>query len=93
MCIHYPTHQIIILQVDGADRCDLKVESIELENLKEEGALQMVLKEKSVAKWVTTGIARTQYDVYPGCRAILHIITNRHVKKPKLQQEDAVKET
>lgn len=53
----------------------------------------MVLKEESVAKWVTTGIARTQYFVYPGCRAILHIYTNRHVNKPKLQQEDVVKQT
>lgn len=89
----YSTYQIIILQVDGADRCDLKVKSIELENLKEEGALHMALKEKSVATWVTTGIARTQYNVYPGCRAILYIFTNRHVKKSKLPQEDAIKET
>lgn len=83
----------MIFQVDGADRCDLKIKSVDLENLKKEDALDMVLNEKSVAKWVATGIARTQYDVFPGCRAILQIFTNRHVNKPKLQQEDAVKQT
>lgn len=80
------------LQVDGADRCDIKVKSIELENLTEGGALHMVLKEKSVAKWVTSGIARTEYFFYPGCRSILHIFTNRHVTKPKLLVKDGIKE-
>lgn len=89
---HFEFKKLHCLQVDGADRCDLKVKSIELDNLTEEGALHMVLEEKSVAKWVTTGIARTKYLIYPGCRAILHIFTNRHVTKPKLQDKNDVKE-
>lgn len=74
----------ILFQVDGADKCDLKVKPAELEKLNSERALKLVISEESVAKRLSPGISRTEFELYPGCRAILHIFTKR---KPKIQQE------
>ncbi|XP_049881347.1 probable leucine--tRNA ligase, mitochondrial isoform X2 [Pectinophora gossypiella] len=64
-------------KIDGADRCELKIKASDLENLSEDKALQMMIKEQKVSKRLKTGILKTKYELYPGCRAILHIFTNR----------------
>ncbi|XP_041975522.1 probable leucine--tRNA ligase, mitochondrial [Aricia agestis] len=64
-------------KVDGADRCELKIEASKLPHLTEEKALQAMLQEESVQKTLRHGILRTKYELYPDCRAILHIYTNR----------------
>lgn len=74
------------MQVDGADRCELKMEPKHLNNLQQEKALQLMLNEEVIKKFVKTGIHKTKYELYPDCRAILHIFTNR-VQKPQKVQE------
>ncbi|CAG9796636.1 unnamed protein product [Diatraea saccharalis] len=70
----------LLCKVDGADRCDLKINAAELIKLDLENALNIVVKEESVAKRIKSGIFKTKYELYPGCRAILHIFTNRKLK-------------
>lgn len=67
--------------MDGADRCDLKIEANLLHKLSHEEVLEMVLKENAVAKRVKRGILKTKYDLYHGCRAIMYIFTNRQSSK------------
>ncbi|XP_068626458.1 leucine--tRNA ligase, mitochondrial [Battus philenor] len=74
-----------LCKVDGADRCDLKVKAEELSNLNQEQALQIMLRQESVAKRIERGIAKINYELYPNCRAILNIYTNRILKKEKIQ--------
>lgn len=78
-----------LLQVDGADRCDLKIIGHELNNMTEEKALEIMLKEKLVKDRIKTDIIKTKYELYPDCRAILHIFTERSskVKKNKIDEE------
>ncbi|XP_039757439.1 probable leucine--tRNA ligase, mitochondrial isoform X2 [Pararge aegeria] len=73
-------------KVDGADRCDLKIEANKLNSLDLDRVLQIVIEEKGVAERIKHGILRTKYELYPNCRAILHIFTNRKAKN-KLQLE------
>ncbi|XP_034833133.1 probable leucine--tRNA ligase, mitochondrial isoform X1 [Maniola hyperantus] len=70
-------------KVDGADRCDLKIEATKLKNLDLEQAVHLMVREKTVAERITHGISKTKYELYPDCRAILHIYTNRHKIKQK----------
>lgn len=70
-----------LCKVDGADRCELKIKAAELNNLHEERALQVMLNEESVQKWTRRGVLRQKYELYPGCRAILHIFTNKKQKQ------------
>ncbi|XP_023939473.1 probable leucine--tRNA ligase, mitochondrial [Bicyclus anynana] len=67
-------------KVDGADRCDLKIEAAKLKSLDLNEALQIVLGEKAVIERIKHGIIKTKYELYPDCRAILHIYTNRQAK-------------
>lgn len=69
--------------MDGADRCELKIKAIDLITLDQEKALQLMLQQESIQKWIRNGISRTKYEWYPDCRAILHIYTNRKVKPKK----------
>ncbi|XP_060803565.1 leucine--tRNA ligase, mitochondrial isoform X2 [Amyelois transitella] len=73
----------LLCKVDGADRCDLKIEASHLKNLSQEDALHLAINEEPVAKRLKSGILRVQYELYPGCRAILSIFTNKNVKKTK----------
>lgn len=75
--------QLITFQVDGADRCELKIKSIDLLTLDQEKALQLMLEQEAIQKRIRNGILRTKYEWYPYCRAILHITTNRKVKPKK----------
>ncbi|CAH0724818.1 unnamed protein product, partial [Brenthis ino] len=78
-------------KVDGIDRCELKVEAQELPSINAEKALQMMLEQKAVADRIKTNITRTKYELYPDCRAILHIYTDRHVKpKQKDSKEEEI---
>ncbi|XP_072943956.1 leucine--tRNA ligase, mitochondrial [Epargyreus clarus] len=74
-------------KVDGTDRCDLKIKAADLSNLKEEEALQMMLDQESVAKRIKSDIINTKYELYPDCRAILHIYTRRKETKPVEEKE------
>ncbi|XP_032528867.2 probable leucine--tRNA ligase, mitochondrial [Danaus plexippus] len=78
-----------LCKVDGADRCDLKIIGHELNNMTEEKALEIMLKEKLVKDRIKTDIIKTKYELYPDCRAILHIFTERSakVKKNKIDEE------
>lgn len=71
---------MICFQVDGADRCELKIKAIDLLTLNQEKALQLMLEQKAIQKWIRNGILRTKYEWYPDCRAIMHIYTNIKVK-------------
>ncbi|KAG7310709.1 hypothetical protein JYU34_003514 [Plutella xylostella] len=62
-----------LCKVDGADRCELKVKAADLPNMSQEMALEMMLKEAQVSKRITRGILKSKYELYPECRAILHI--------------------
>lgn len=53
-----------------------------------EKALEMVLKEKTVTNRIKNGIYKTKYELYPDCRAILYIFTNR---QRKLELNDSTK--
>lgn len=70
-------------QVDGADRCELKIRAIDLLTLNHEKALQLMLEQKAIQKWIRNGVSRTKYEWYPDCRAIMHIFTNIKVKPTK----------
>lgn len=70
----------VYLQVDGADRAELKINACDLPHLSHDKALQAMLNEIRVQKLIKSGIARSNYEFYPDCRAILHIYTNRHKK-------------
>lgn len=74
-----------MVQVDGADRCELKIKARDLSNLSHEKALQIMLNEDSVKKRLKTDIHRTKFELYPDCRAILHIFPK---KKQKVVQVD-----
>lgn len=74
-----------LCKVDGADRCELKVEARDLMNLQEDQALQMMLKEEAIKRSTRRGIHRTKYELYPDCRAILHIFTNRKEKSTQVE--------
>ena len=45
----------------------------------------MMLKEKAVTDRIKTDIIRTKYELYPECRAILHIYTNRKLKQKQVE--------
>ncbi|KAJ2947843.1 hypothetical protein O0L34_g9632 [Tuta absoluta] len=71
-------------KVDGSDRCDIKIPAVELANLSEAKALQIMLEQKEVLKRIGgRGILRTKYEIYPGCRATLHIFSNRKQAEKK----------
>ncbi|XP_063821308.1 leucine--tRNA ligase, mitochondrial [Ostrinia nubilalis] len=72
-----------LCKVDGADRCEIKIKSIYLKEINQETALGMMINKEPVAKWIKTNIIRTKFELYPGCRAILHISTNRQQKVKK----------
>ncbi|CAH0695173.1 unnamed protein product [Spodoptera exigua] len=72
-----------LCKVDGADRCELKLKSSDLLSLTHEKAVQMMLNQESVKKRLTTEIHKTKFELYPHCRAILHI----YPKKKKVKQE------
>ncbi|XP_026731314.1 probable leucine--tRNA ligase, mitochondrial [Trichoplusia ni] len=74
-----------LCKVDGADRCELKIKARDLSNLSHEKALQIMLNEDSVKKRLKTDIHRTKFELYPDCRAILHIFPK---KKQKVAQVD-----
>ncbi|CAH2050359.1 unnamed protein product, partial [Iphiclides podalirius] len=74
-----------LCKVDGADRCDLKIKAEELLHIDEAKALEIMLKQEPVAKRVKREIVRTKYDLFPYCRAILYIYTNRNVNKKKVE--------
>ncbi|KAJ0182554.1 hypothetical protein K1T71_001923 [Dendrolimus kikuchii] len=69
-----------LCKVDGADVCDLKIKASDLVNLNYEHALQLMLDQEVVQRRLTAGILKTNYELYPGCRAILNIFTNRTQK-------------
>ncbi|XP_075972098.1 leucyl-tRNA synthetase, mitochondrial [Anticarsia gemmatalis] len=73
----------LLCKVDGADRCELKIEAKNLINVKHDDALQMMINEEAIKKTIRRGIHKTKYEHYPDCRAILHIFTNRKVKSEK----------
>ncbi|XP_053617053.1 leucine--tRNA ligase, mitochondrial [Plodia interpunctella] len=75
-----------LCKVDGADRCDLKIKAVDLNTLSKEQALKLALSEEPVINRLKSGILRVQYELYPGCRAILKIFSNRNVNKPKLEE-------
>ncbi|XP_026759169.2 leucine--tRNA ligase, mitochondrial isoform X1 [Galleria mellonella] len=77
-----------LCKVDGADRCDLKIRATELDNLSQEQALRMMLNQESVSNRIKNEISRTKYELYPGCRAILHIFTKKQQKKPKNETKE-----
>lgn len=52
--------------------------------MSENEAINMMVKQENVAKRLTKGILRTKFELYPGCRAILHIFTKREAKKVKV---------
>lgn len=72
-----------LFQVDGVDRCDLKITAPVLDCLGQEQAIQIMLEQEKVSNRLKKGIVKTHYELYPGCRAILHIFTDRSVKKKK----------
>lgn len=72
-----------LCKVDGANICDLRIQASELEKLNYEQALQLMLEQKVVQKRLKAGILNTNYELYPGCRAILNIFTNRKQKQAK----------
>ena len=74
-----------MFQVDGADRCELKIKASDLSKLSHEKALQMMLNEESVKKRLKNEIHKTKFELFPYCRAILHIYP-----KKKLKQVEAV---
>ncbi|KAL4712768.1 hypothetical protein ACJJTC_008065 [Scirpophaga incertulas] len=74
--------------VDGADRCDLKMKAMHLNNLDSSQALNIMIKEESVAKRIKTGILKSKFHLYPGCRAILYIYTNRQNHKKQSKKVD-----
>ncbi|XP_026492706.2 leucine--tRNA ligase, mitochondrial [Vanessa tameamea] len=75
-------------KVDGADRCELKIPAVELNEVSSEEALEIMLKEKTIANRVKKGILKTKYELYPNCRAILHIYTNRNLQPKQKKEED-----
>ncbi|KAM3967920.1 LOW QUALITY PROTEIN: leucyl-tRNA synthetase, mitochondrial [Aphomia sociella] len=79
-----------LCKVDGADRCDLKIKASELDNLSQEQALQMMLNQEVISNRIKTGIHRTKYESYPGCRAILHIFTKKRDRKGKEEDRKLV---
>lgn len=50
-------------------------------------ALEIMLKEKAVVNRVKRGILKTKYELYPNCRAILHIYTNRDLTGKQKKEE------
>ncbi|CAB3240586.1 unnamed protein product [Arctia plantaginis] len=78
----------LLCKVDGADRCELKIEAKNLPNLQQDDALQMMLNEEAIKKTTKRGIYKTKYELYPDCRAILHIFTNR--KEKAVQVKDSL---
>lgn len=75
-----------MFQVDGADRCELKIKARDLNILSHEKALQVMLNEESVKRRLKTDIHKTKFELYPDCRAILHIFPKK--KKQKVVQVD-----
>ncbi|KAJ8735536.1 hypothetical protein PYW07_007156 [Mythimna separata] len=75
-----------LCKVDGADRCDLKIKASDLLKLSHEKALQMMLNEESVKKRLKTNeILKTKFELFPYCRAILHIYPKK-VKKVAVEE-------
>ncbi|CAH2102578.1 unnamed protein product [Euphydryas editha] len=74
-------------KVDGADRCELKIAATELNGITSERALEIMLKEKTVVNRVKRGILKTKYELYPNCRAILYIYTNRDLQAKQKKEE------
>uniref|UniRef100_A0A2A4JI67 leucine--tRNA ligase n=1 Tax=Heliothis virescens TaxID=7102 RepID=A0A2A4JI67_HELVI len=72
-----------LCKVDGADRCELKIKASELLNLDHEKALQMMLNEESVQKRLKSDIHKTKFELFPYCRAILHIYPKKQSKQIK----------
>lgn len=66
----------------------MKVEAFKLRSLDSEKALEIMVKEKPVAERLKHGILRTKFELYPDCRAILHIYTNRQAKKKQKLEEE-----
>ncbi|CAK1539968.1 unnamed protein product [Leptosia nina] len=74
-------------KVDGAPICDLKILATELPYITKEKALEMVMKEEPVNKRLRRDIKRIKYELYPDCRAILHIFTIQNAtKSDKMEQ-------
>lgn len=70
-----------MFQVDGADRCELKIKASDLLKLTHEEALQIMLNEEPVKQRLKSDIHKTKFELYPHCRAILHIYPKRKVKQ------------
>nr|XP_021187307.2 probable leucine--tRNA ligase, mitochondrial [Helicoverpa armigera] len=75
-----------LCKVDGADRCELKIKAIDLVNLDHEKALQIMLNEESVQQRLKSDIHKTKFELYPYCRAILHIFPKKNVKQIKVAE-------
>lgn len=65
----------------------MKIKTKELNLMSAESALQLMIQEKSVANRIRKGIVKTKYELYPGCRAILYIYTNRSKKEAETEDE------
>lgn len=76
----------LLCKVDGADRCELKIEARHLRNLQHERALEMMLNEVAIQKTTKRGIHKTKFELYPDCRAILNIFTNRKEKPAEVKE-------
>lgn len=79
-----------LFQVDGMDKCHIKMTSSELLHLNEEKALQIMLNQESVQKSVKRGILSNRFELYPDCRAILNIFTKKVQKQ--LEQQIILKQ-
>ncbi|XP_021187307.3 probable leucine--tRNA ligase, mitochondrial [Helicoverpa armigera] len=75
-----------LCKVDGADRCELKIKASDLVNLDHEKALQIMLNEESVQQRLKSDIHKTKFELYPYCRAILHIFPKKNVKQIKVAE-------
>lgn len=72
--------------MDGADRCELKIKASDLVNLDHERALQIMLNEESVQQRLKSDIHKTKFELYPYCRAILHIFPKKNIKQIKVAE-------